>query len=157
MIESEVWNFILIALYRHHRRFLSASLLIIPSSLRRKIKKGRKLRNELNISEVLKPFLHPVLFPSPLRKLWFSSGRVKVVLPWRRSSRNLWEFLLSEIVKPDYARALENGRPGREMASSRGRWCKERSCLEISHQMLERSNPGEDNHPPVESSSAVLS
>ena len=83
-------SFGLIAFDSHRRRFLSASLLIIPSSLRRKINKGRKLRKMPKSSEVLNSPLHPhcaPLFPSPLCKFWLSSGRAKsrVAMTTRRS------------------------------------------------------------------------
>ena len=35
--------------------------------------------------------VHPRLFPSPLSKFWLSSGRAKVVLPWRCSLTGVWE------------------------------------------------------------------
>ena len=56
--------------------------------------------------------------PQTLSQQRQSESRVAMTT---RRSRSLRKLLLSEIVKPDSARALENGRPGREMASSRGR------------------------------------
>ena len=87
--DSETQNCIehfgLIALYHHRRRFLSASLLIIPSSLRRKINKGRKLRKMPKSSEVLNSPLHPHCAPCcfPLRSANSGSAAAeqKVVLP----------------------------------------------------------------------------
>ena len=70
----------LVALYHHRRRFLSASLFISPSSLRRKRIKGRKLRYVSSISEALIPFFRPSRrhrhshrFPLRLEKILASS------------------------------------------------------------------------------------
>ena len=95
-IQITVWTFGLIALYCHRRRFLSASLLIIPSSLRRKINKGRKLRKMPKSSEVLNSPLHPHCAPCcfPLRSANSGSAAAeqKVVLPWRRGAAEIWKF-----------------------------------------------------------------
>ena len=63
-------------------------------------------------------------FSSPLRKFWLSSGGAMVVLPWRRGR-------------------LKSGVMDARWRPSRWMMRKERSCLEILHQMLERCSPRE--------------
>ena len=82
--------------------------------------------------------VHPRLFPSPLSKFWLSSGRVKVVLPWRCSLAGVWEV-------ESWTRD----------GVSRGRWCAKNAPASRFISNVGEMQSGEVIKPPVNSSSII--
>ena len=128
----------LTALYSHRRRFLSASLLIIPSSLRRKIIKGRKPHFPARIIVVI---AMNIVFLSASKKSCQRRVESEIETLVGESNRRISSMGVRE--GTSLASVLRSDVPLQLVAQLSWWMMRVRSCLEILHQMLERCSSGE--------------